>query len=561
MVFTFWDIPGIRSHKSLEVLERSLSPICIYGDQGQTVYASQSFLELLQAKAEDVGFFDYFASGSTTLALLTKFWERALQGETIGFLSKTKDGWEDIECSLQFNPDAKLMFLTAKRVSSEGDTQKLIEEYERAISLFNCASLATALINPDGMVVRCNQRFHELLETTEDETLHLEKFVHPEDRLVDGDLRQKLLAGDISSYTIEKRLISRSQDVIWVNISVSLIDLPACIKGYRKYFVALLEDITESRKIYNALVRTEEKWKAFVLNSPYLFIQTSNTGQIIYASPVVESLLGYKEEELLGRYVTEFIHANNFNEFELALQLWVSNVQSRHLGIECWWKTKSGKWIFLYIQGQQFPSVLEIDGVVITGHNITDRKYLEVELKASEERFKSLISNIPGAIFRCDSTYTMKFISDGIEEITGYPASAFVNNRGLSYLSIVHPDDITLIKDSLIQSVLDRYRCSIEYRIIHANGQIRWISERKQGVFDNSDNLLWLGGVLLDISDRKRLEEDYRRSEAERKRLEAELHRCEAINRTMAQMIPGLIHSNCLEYLPTLASSNAGIAD
>jgi PAS domain S-box-containing protein len=515
MVFTFWDIPGIHSHNSLEVLERSLSPICIYSDRGQTIYASQSFLELLHARIEEVEFFDYFASGSTTLAILDRLWERALQGEAMDFFSKTRDGWRDIECSLQFNRDAGLMFLTAKEVNSDATRQKLIAEYEQAIAQFRCSSLATVLISPDGVVVQCNQCLYDLLGLSDRETIYLEKYVHPEDRLVDAALRQKLLEGEIDSYTIEKRLVAENQEVLWMNATVSLISLPGSVDGYRHYFVALLEDITESRKIYNALIRTEEKWKAFVLNSPYLFVQTSNNGQIIYISPAVEKLLGYQEDELLGRHVTELIHPGNFNEFELAFQLWINQVQPKNPGIECWWRAKSGKWISLYIQGQPFPSVLEIDGVVITGYNITDRKCLEVELKANEEKLKSLIFNIPGAVFRCDATYTMKYISDGIEEMTGYPAASFLNNQAQSYLSIIHPDDISLITDSLIQSVLDRYRCSIEYRIIDSSGHIRWISERKQGVFDQQGNLLWLDGVLLDISDRKRAEAERQQTEVE----------------------------------------------
>jgi PAS domain S-box-containing protein len=78
---------------------------------------------------------------------------------------------------------------------------------------------------------------------------------------------------------------------------------------------------------------------------------------------------------------------------------------------------------------------------------------------------------------------------------------------------------MAMIKDSLVQTVLDRHRCSIEYRIIHANGRIRWVFERKQGVFDQNGNLLWLDGLLLDITDRKQAE--------------GELHRSKMLNQAM----------------------------
>jgi PAS domain S-box-containing protein len=506
MVSTFWDVPGLRSHESLEFLERSLGPICIYNERGQTLYASQRFLALLQATAEAVDFFIYFHSASASPTGLENLWEVALQGEPVSFIAKTKDSSKSLECSLKFNAEANSMFLTAQEAPPEDTTKPLIEAYARSFTLFDHPSLATALINQDGAILQCNQRLHELLKTTAHESLFLDDLTCPDDRWIDADLKQKLLAGDIHSYTVEKRFLTRNNDMIWLHVRVA----KATLDGYndcdQSYLTVSLEDITESRKVYNALIQTEEKWKAFVLNSPYLFIQTSHTGQIVYISAAVERLLGYREEELLGRHITELLHPNHFNEFELVLQLWLSGVQSQQPDIECWWRTKSGRWVALSLQGQTFPSALKCDGVVLSGYDITDRQCLEMELKASEERFRSLMLNIPGAVFRCSSTYTMAFVNDGIEAITGYPAAALVHNQHQSFLSIVHPDDIALLKDSLVQSVLDRHRCSIEYRIIHASGQIRWVLERKQGVFDQNGNLLWLDGVLLDITDRQQAE-------------------------------------------------------
>lgn len=513
MVSTLWNIPGIQSHGSLEFLERSLGPICIYSDRGQPLYASQSFLNLLQATTEDIAFFHYFPSEMTPKAVLETLWELALKEEIVHFVAKTRDGQKTLECSLKFSAEANSMFFTVKKIE-DVSVPKCVEASERSLTVYDHPSLATALVSQDGAIVKCNQRLHELLKTSEDETIVLEDFICPDDRLIDADLKQKLLNGELPSYTVEKRFITRNNEIVWTKNRVSLADVDDCVDGEQRYFTVLLEDITESRKVYNALIRTEEKWKAFIFNSPYLFIQTSHTGQIVYVSAAVERLLGYSEAELIGRHVTELLHPNHFNEFELILQLWISGLQPSQPQIECWWRTKAGRWVALSLQGQTFPSALGFDGVILSGYDITDRKCLEMELKASEERFKSLVLNIPGAVFRCSATYMMEFVNDGIEAITGYPALAFVNNQIQSFLSIVHPDDIAILKDSLVQSVLDRHRCSIEYRIIHASGQIRWVFERKQGVFDQNGNLLWLDGVLLDITDRKQAEAALNRYEA-----------------------------------------------
>jgi PAS domain S-box-containing protein len=394
-IATFWDIPGMQSKNSLEFLAKLLDPICIYDEQGQTVYASPTFLEMLQSSAEEVSFFQYFPSESISISALINGWQRALQGETVLLLLNSKTHVE-IECLLQFNQHARLMFLSAKKSKLGAYVQQLTNEYEQLfLTLFNHPNLATILVTFDGRIARCNAKLHELLGTQPGEILHIETFVHPEDKLIDLNLRQRLLNGEIKTYTIEKRLISRSGEVIWINASVSLITLSSDVNHAQRYFVALLEDITENKKIYTALIRTEEKWKTFVLNSLSLFIQTSSTGQIIYASPAVERTVGYQGEALLGIQVTDLIHPEDIAIFEDALQAWSSGTCAQRTGIECRWKTRSATWAYLYTQGQRFPLALGMDGIVITGYDITVRKQAEAELRRSDAVNRIMVHLLP----------------------------------------------------------------------------------------------------------------------------------------------------------------------
>ncbi|GAP95540.1 PAS domain-containing protein [Leptolyngbya sp. NIES-2104] len=496
MISPFWKASELQTHQLTAFLERSLKPICVYNDRGERVYISQSFLNLLQTQANQANFFDCFRSEFRSK--LAKFWQRASQGEAVQFTIEMKDVKETLECSLEFDQNSKLMFLTIEK----SDTRNLTEAYEKAILQSAHLNLATALINLSGDVIQCNENLLNLLGADTQEAINLEEFVHPEDRSSDEQSKRNLLDGLIGFYTIEKRLITKNNGMIWVNLSVSSIEV-LTKPSESQFFAVILEDITENKKIYSTLVRTEEKWKTLFLNSPYLFIQTSYSGQIIYISPAVESLLGYQSEELLGRQIKELIHPTNLNEIDLALQLWSNNIQTNPSGVEWWWRAKSNRWVALAIQGQRFPSTLEMDGVMMSGHNITDRKALEIELRENEEKFRSLIVNSMGVAFRCDSSYMMQFVSDKIQAITGYPASVFVNNQIRSYLSIVHPDDIIILKDSLMRTILDRHPHSIEYRIIDANGAIRWVTERKQGIFNQNGYLLCLDGLLLEMSDRE----------------------------------------------------------
>jgi PAS domain S-box-containing protein len=502
MVSTFWDIPGILSGKTLELLEGSLGPICIYDDRGQFIYSSSSFIHLFPGDLGKTSFFDYFATLLPSAAP-QELWNQAFRGETVAFLIPVREGRREIKCTLQFNPETGVMLLVAQINQSQDFDSQLIAEYEQRVSWFKHPNLATALINLDGTVVKCDRKLYQLLGVEYHEIFSIEDFVHPDDRAIDANLKQRLIVDDAGSYSVEKRFIARNGDIVWIYASVFLLKVTARSGECKRYFLALYEDVTENRKVYSALVRTEEKWKAFILNSSYLFIQTNNTGQIIYTSPAFEKLLGYQEAELIGRNVSELIHPRDLRNFQRVYSLWLNESTADRSPIEFWWKAKTERWFCLAVQGRGLPSTLEMEGIVISGYDITRQKQLEMKLKASKEKFKSLLLNSPGAVFRCDTSYTMKFISNSIESITGYPASTFINNQTRAFISIVHPEDIALIRDSLVQSTLDYYRSSIEYRIIHVSGQIRWVFEHKQGILDQSGNLRWLDGILVDISDRK----------------------------------------------------------
>jgi PAS domain S-box-containing protein len=129
---------------------------------------------------------------------------------------------------------------------------------------------------------------------------------------------------------------------------------------------------------------------------------------------------------------------------------------------------------------------------------------VEASARESEEKYKTLISNIPGVVYRCanDSAWSMRFISDSIEELCGYPASDFLNNAVRTYASIIFPDDVVHVVECVQKGLRDRKPYLIEYRIRHNNGTIRWVHEKGQGVFDNGGEFLWLDGVIFDITDR-----------------------------------------------------------
>ena len=103
------------------------------------------------------------------------------------------------------------------------------------------------------------------------------------------------------------------------------------------------------------------------------------------------------------------------------------------------------------------------------------------DLKDSDRRFRTLVDNIPGAVYRCrlDKDWTMMFISLNIRNLSGYPASDFIDNRVRSYASIIHSDDRTYVEKQ-IQKALHRKKkkYKLEYRLVTAKGKIKWVMEQ-----------------------------------------------------------------------------------
>jgi signal transduction histidine kinase len=127
----------------------------------------------------------------------------------------------------------------------------------------------------------------------------------------------------------------------------------------------------------------------------------------------------------------------------------------------------------------------------------------------------SLARNIPGAIYRCalDAHWTMHFIGDEIERITGYPPDDFVENRRRTYTSLIHPDDRDRVECDVWEAIEAGRQFELEYRVLTASGDERWVLER--GCAVEGHERQWLDGIIFDISDRRRFEEMARRAEAE----------------------------------------------
>ncbi len=143
-----------------------------------------------------------------------------------------------------------------------------------------------------------------------------------------------------------------------------------------------------------------------------------------------------------------------------------------------------------------------------------DNHFLKQQERILHERnrFFSLVSHIPGIAYRCalDKAWTMLYISDHVEKISGYPASDFVNNAVRTFESIIHPDDSGYVDRSVNEAVQGDEAWKIEYRIIHKDGSIRWVYEKGRGILGKDNKVEYLDGIVLHITQQKNDEEKLR---------------------------------------------------
>ena len=142
---------------------------------------------------------------------------------------------------------------------------------------------------------------------------------------------------------------------------------------------------------------------------------------------------------------------------------------------------------------------------------------MDRDCQYTEERFKTLVANIPGAIYRCaDDTYwTMEFLNDEITAISGYRASNFIDNRERSFNSIIYPEDRDRVFQEVREAISQKKSYTVEYRIIRADGTIAWVKDKGKGIFDRNDKFQWLDGIIFDITERKQSEAALQQSETQ----------------------------------------------
>ncbi|WP_416305441.1 MHYT domain-containing protein [Neptunicella sp. SCSIO 80796] len=260
------------------------------------------------------------------------------------------------------------------------------------------------------------------------------------------------------------------------------------------------------RDISKVSHENEKRLLAMMDTAVDAIITVNHQEKIIGANQAVAKIYGWSYKELIGQHVSVLIPPSKLTQFKL--QSFVSDAQDSMSGSAL--ETEA-----LHKDGHVFPVRLTVGHVKLPNEelfvafvaDISQRLAMEQSIRESEEKFRSLIGNIPGAAYRClhKTGWPMLFISEAVEKITGYPASDFLMpNPKRNISDLFHPDDKERI--NIMDNGEDPF--NLEYRIIHKDKSVRWVLETGDYIRDKKGKIAWLDGFIMDITSRKTMEDN-----------------------------------------------------
>lgn len=229
-------------------------------------------------------------------------------------------------------------------------------------------------------------------------------------------------------------------------------------------------------------------------------------------NPMFRCILGRSTEELVKVSWTEITHPDDLQEDLRQFELFRSG-EIKGYTMEKRFVKPDGTAVWVSMSISPLIGIRDDNSLhLCLIEDITRRREAALALKESERREAVLLSHLPGLAYRCryDRDGTMLIVSEGCFPLTGYPPEAFIHSRDLPFNDIISLEGRQLLLSEWERSVPAGlpYRC--EYEITAASGERKWVLEMGQGIYDERGAVQFLEGIILDITDRKRMENELR---------------------------------------------------
>ncbi len=310
---------------------------------------------------------------------------------------------------------------------------------------------------------------------------------------------------------------------LWLTGGITILLLSVFYFWNRK----LKKEINERRQAEEAVQASEKKYKSTLNGLLVGVVVHAKDTSVLISNPQASNILGLTYEQMSGKKAIDpawnFVHEDStiMKVVDYPVTKVVSTEKPLHdyvIGINRPDKDQV-TWVIVNAN-PVFSSDSKLDKIIVNFADITANKQAEIELHESERKYKKLVKNIPGMIYRANPDWSVE-ISSGLETFSGYTVSE-LNSKEKHWLSLIHPDDIEKVFNEATALTTEQIGLSQQYRIIPKHGSVRWIEDHKTSSFSSEGEFLGVDGVAFDITERKT-------AENERNILIAKLHQAQKV--------------------------------
>ncbi len=450
------------------------SVVCHFPDNARTHYSGDELIRCCRAEAF-IGH-PLFDSAGQVIGLLV-----AMHGKAIA-------DKEHIELVLRLCADRAAAEVERRRAS-----ETMRESEERFSATFSQAAVGIAHVALDGRFLRVNQKFCDILGYTQAEVLErtFQGLTHLEDLEANRESDRRILAGEISTCSTERRYYRKDGSLVWANLTVSVVrDLHG-----PKYVISVIEDIS-ARKAAELHMR---ELSSVIEQTADSVVITDRRGIIQYVNPAHEAVTGYARDETIGKSLQILDRGQHDKAF--FDRMWTTILDGRAFRDRFINRKKDGS---LYYEEKTITPLKSLDGhithFVSTGKDITERVLAEEALRTSEERFRGVVQNIPLSIHTIDSNGRITSINHAGLYMLGATKEDEV--CGTEMLASVSEPDRARIH-GLLNEALQGTSCQFQFVTITG----RNFDSQLIPVKDRDGQIQYLLGVTEDITEHRETRE------------------------------------------------------
>jgi PAS domain S-box-containing protein/putative nucleotidyltransferase with HDIG domain len=317
-------------------------------------------------------------------------------------------------------------------------------------------------------------------------------------------------AGSVETVDIDYRVRKPDGDVIWVNHR----SYPAVAEGAPTARIyVILTDITERKKLEEALRESAEKYYAIAEHAPF-GVLIHRDGELLYVNDTAREIFKYgPDDEITGHSALEFIHPD---DREIALRVMEGRKSGDILPYEMRAVCKDGEIKTIETVGRIFDYGGE-PAYIVTVNDVTERKRAEAALVESEEKYSNLFQGSNDAIFVHDLGGNIVDSNKQASDLFGYSQEEILSLK----IAGLHPPEALDVSRWALDTVSRNGYVRFEIDFIKKDGSV-FPTEVSSSVFEIAGKKV-VQGVVRDVTERKRAEEAIKDSEERYRTLQANI--------------------------------------